>query len=174
MVLENNAGGAIGFARPKLTFRANGPKQHVMLTVDICGRGSEKSLPTVHTRLPEWFVQMYVHGAAVCWFHLKWKIWRSPLACEYTAIFVGELRDTSQCSGSWGADQRQKLQLVQQEKHIQDRRGEAEARVELNPVPTNRPYFHSQILETVLPAASTSYSKAPQLLLSCASFCDAV
>ena len=35
-------------------------------------------------------------------------------------------------------------------------------------------YFHSHILETVSPEASTSYSKAPQALLSRASFLDAV
>lgn len=35
-------------------------------------------------------------------------------------------------------------------------------------------YFHSHILETVLPLASTSYSKAPQALFNFASFLDAV
>jgi len=37
-----------------------------------------------------------------------------------------------------------------------------------------RPYFHSHILEIVLPEPSTSYSKAPQALLIRASFWDAV
>jgi hypothetical protein len=36
------------------------------------------------------------------------------------------------------------------------------------------PYFHSQTVEVVAPDASTSYSKAPQALLSGASFCDVV
>lgn len=36
------------------------------------------------------------------------------------------------------------------------------------------PYFHSQTLETVPPLASTSYSNAPQALLSLASFFDVV
>jgi len=35
-------------------------------------------------------------------------------------------------------------------------------------------YFHSQILEIVLPEGSTSYSKAPQALLSRASFWESV
>jgi hypothetical protein len=35
-------------------------------------------------------------------------------------------------------------------------------------------YLHSQVLETVLPLASTSYSKAPQALFIFASFFDAV
>lgn len=36
------------------------------------------------------------------------------------------------------------------------------------------PYFHSHILETVLPELSTSYSNAPHVLFSRASFGDAV
>lgn len=35
-------------------------------------------------------------------------------------------------------------------------------------------YFHAQIFATVLPEGSTSYSKAPQVLFSCASFCEEV
>jgi hypothetical protein len=35
-------------------------------------------------------------------------------------------------------------------------------------------YFHSHTLETVLPAASTSYSKAPQVLLMRARLSEAV
>src|ERR1035438_6532130 len=35
-------------------------------------------------------------------------------------------------------------------------------------------YFHSQTLESVLPAASTSYSKAPHALFKAASFCEGV
>ena len=35
-------------------------------------------------------------------------------------------------------------------------------------------YFHSHILETVAPEASTSYSKATHALLRRASFCEAV
>ena len=35
-------------------------------------------------------------------------------------------------------------------------------------------YFHSQILETVLPALSTSYSKAPHAWFRRASFCELV
>lgn len=35
-------------------------------------------------------------------------------------------------------------------------------------------YFHSQTLEIVLPEASTSYSNAPQVLFTRASFFDAV
>ena len=35
-------------------------------------------------------------------------------------------------------------------------------------------YFHSHILETVLPVASASYSKAPHALFRRVSFCEAV
>ena len=49
-----------------------------------------------------------------------------------------------------------------------------EARITFNPGPQPVIYFHSQTLEIVLPEASTSYSNAPQLLLSAASFCDVV
>ena len=38
----------------------------------------------------------------------------------------------------------------------------------------NAAYFHSHIFEMVLPEASTSYSKAPQALLTRASFWEAV
>jgi len=40
--------------------------------------------------------------------------------------------------------------------------------------PTVIAYFHSHILETVAPAASTSYSKATHALLRRASFCEVV